>query len=87
VNWYTWPSVAAFNAWHNTVIDGLNLPRIGHNQATGQPEPQKQATTAYTSIVEVTETDWRAPVAADIAAAYTDGLGTPSEPPPVEEPA
>ena len=80
--WYTWPTVQAFDAWHAAVIAGLNLPRIGYNQATGQPEPQKQATTAYTSIVEVTETDWRAPVGDDIAAAYPDGLGTPTDPPP-----
>ena len=87
MNWYTWTSVAAFDVWHATVIAGLNLPRIGHNQATGQPEPSKQQTTAYTSIVEVAADDWRAPVANNIANTYTDGLGTPSEPPPVEEPA
>ena len=80
--WYSWPTSAAFDNWHATVIAGLNLPRIGHNQATGQPEPQKQQTTAYTSIVEVTADDWRAPVADDIAAAYPDGLGTPTDPPP-----
>ena len=87
MNWYTWISVAAFNAWHDTVIAGLNMPWIGINQNTGELEPQKQQTTAYTSVTEVTASDWRAPVANNIANTYTDGLGTPSEPPPVEEPA
>lgn len=86
MTWHTWPSKAAFDAWHATVVTGLGLPRIGHNAATGQPEPAKQQTTAYTAVVEVAVNDWRAPVGADIAAAYPDGLGAPSTAPPTEEP-
>ena len=86
MNWYTWISVAAFNAWHDTVIAGLGLPWIGINQNTGQPEPSKQQTTAYTAVVEVSNVDWRAPVGDDIALAYAAGLGAPSTPPPTPEP-
>lgn len=82
MNWYTWTTSAAFDAWHAQVVAGLNLPRVGHNQATGEPEPQKQQTTAYTAVTEVASDDWRAPVANSIAQAYPDGLGTPTEPPP-----
>ena len=85
MTYYTWPTLEAFDLWHDTVIEALDLPRIGHNQATGQPEPSKQQTTSYTSVVEVAADDWRAPVDSDIAAAHPDGLGTPSEPPPAPE--
>ena len=86
MNWYTWPTEQAFDAWHTTVIVGLNMPWIGVDQANGQPQPDKQQTTAYTSVVEVAADDWRAPVADNIAAVYADGLGTPSDPPPSPEP-
>lgn len=81
-NWYTWPTQADFDVWHDNVVQALNLPRIGNNAATGQPDPTAQATTAYTAVVEVAEDDWRAPVEAHIASDFADELGTPSEPPP-----
>lgn len=86
MNWYTWTSSAAFTAWHATVIAGLGLPRVGVNQQTGELEPDKQQTVAYTAVVEVGPADWRAIVGDDIAAAYSDGLGVPSDPPPEPEP-
>ena len=82
MNWYTWTSQAAFDNWHATVIAGLNMPWIGVNQNTGELEPQKQQTTAYTAVTEVTASDWRAPVGDDIAQTYAAGLGQPSTPPP-----
>lgn len=80
--WYRWSSQSAFDGWHQTVIDGLGLPRVGVNQRTGRPQPDKQETTAYTQVQRVGLRDWRAPVAEDVAAAYPDGLGVPSDPPP-----
>ena len=85
MNWYTWTTQQDFNNWHQTVITGLHLPRVGINQATGRPEPDKQQTTAYTSVTEVAANDWRAPVDADVATTYATGLGTPCDPPPTPE--
>ena len=85
MNWYTWPTRGDFESWHAQVVAALGLPRIGRNQATGRPAPGKQPTTAYTDAVEVARGDWRAPVGYDIAATYTDGLGTPSTPPPTPD--
>ena len=85
MNWYTWPTQQDFNDWHQTVTTGLHLPRVGINQATGRPEPDKQQTTAYTSVTEVAADDWRAPVDADVATTYATGLGTPCDPPPTPE--
>ena len=82
MNWYTWITQQDFNEWHQIVIHGLSLPRVGINQATGQPEPTKQLTLHYTSVVEVAADDWRAPVEPEIASAYPTGLGTLSEAPP-----
>jgi len=81
-NWYTWPSQADFEAWHNPVVEALNLPRIGNNAATGLPDPTAQPTTAYTTATEVAADDWRAPVEPHIASEFATGLGAPSEPPP-----
>lgn len=80
--WFRWTSQSAFDGWHQMVVDGLALPRVGVNQRTGQPAPDKQNTTAYTAVVRVGLRDWRAPVGDDIAVEYADGLGVPSEPPP-----
>jgi hypothetical protein len=85
MSWYTWPTEAAFDTWHSAVKAGLNLPRVGVNQATGSPEPDKCQTTEYTAVTEVAADDWRASVEDDVAAAYTDGLGSVSEAPPVDE--
>lgn len=81
MNYYTWPTLQAFNTWHQTVIDGLNLPRVGVNAHNGEPQPEKQQTLAYTSVTQVSEGDWRAPVEDDVAATYPTGLGTISEAP------
>lgn len=81
-SWYSWPTVAAFDAWHAGVVDALNLPRVGVNQATGEPEPDAQWTTAYTAVTEIGPDDLRAPVEAHIADQYAQGLGALSEPPP-----
>lgn len=44
-----------------------------------------QWTTAYTFSVVVADDDVRAVVEQHIAAAFPDGLGVPSDPPPVED--
>ena len=80
-NWYTWPTESDFDAWHGQVVEALNLPRIGNNAATGEPNPTAQATIAYTAVTELAENDWRAPVESHIADQFTNNLGTPSEPP------
>lgn len=82
MHWYKWDAEPSFDAWEATVVAGLGMPWIGVNQATGQPEPDKQQTTDYTAATEVAPDDWRAPVDDAIAAAYPDGLGTPCDPPP-----
>ena len=86
MNWYKWGTQAAFDSWNDTVSAALGLPRVGVNQNTGEPEPQKQQTTSYTAVTNVGRGDWRAPVADDIAQAYPDGLGVPTDPPPSPEP-
>lgn len=80
--WFRWSSQSAFDGWHQTVIAGLGLPRVGINQRTGKPEPNKQQTTAYTEVQRVGLRDWRAAVGEDVAAEFADGLGVPSDPPP-----
>lgn len=80
--WYSWPTVSAFDAWHAAVVEALNLPRVGVNQATGEPEPAAQWTTAYTEITEVGPGDFRAPVDDHVAVHYAEGLGALSDPPP-----
>lgn len=85
-HWYSWETqTPGFDTWHTAVKTGLNLPRVGVNQATGQLEPDKCQTTEYTAVTEVAADDWRAPVEDDIAAAYSDGLGTQCDPPPEPE--
>lgn len=84
-NWYTWPTQADFDMWHDNVVQTLNLPRIGFNAATGLPDPDAQATTAYTAVTEVAAEDWRAPVEQHVASDFADGLGVLSESPPVSE--
>jgi hypothetical protein len=83
--WFTWQTKPAFDTWHQTVIDGLELPQIGHNAKTGDPDPEAAWTTAYTTVTEVAADDWRAPVEDHIATEFSDGLGQPSEPPPPPE--
>lgn len=85
MNWYTWNSQEEFNIWHEIVIHALNLPRVGVNALTGKPEPEKQQTTSYTSVMMVSETDWRAPVEDSVASSYPEGLGLLSEAPPIPE--
>ena len=83
--WYTWPTEQAFNTWHQTVIDGMSLPRVGFNQATGEPQPDKTKTIAYTSTIEIAADDFRAIVEDVVAIQFPDGLGTLSEAPPQPE--
>ena len=85
MNWYQWSSESDFDTWHATVVTGLGMPWIGENQATGEPAPESQQTTAYTAVVEVAPDDWRAPVAELIASTYSDGMGTLCDPPPEPE--
>jgi len=84
-NWYTWPTQEEFNVWHQTVIDGIGLPRVGVNQATGEPQPDKTQTIAYTNIEFVADSDWRAIVEDAVATQFADHLGTLSEAPPQPE--
>jgi hypothetical protein len=85
MEWYTWTTESAFDTWHATVISGLGMPWVGENQATGEPQPDKQLTTAYTACTEVAAGDWRAPVSDEIAANYSTGIGALSEAPPDPE--
>lgn len=85
VAWYSWQSQTDFDAWHQTVVEALNLPRVGHNAATGQPRPEAQQTTGHTAVTEVASNDWRAPVEQPIADQFPTGLGVPCEPPPEPE--
>ena len=85
VNWYAWPTQQAFDLWHQIVIDAMNLPRVGFNQATGEPQPDKTQTTAYTAVVFVADGDWRAMVEDDVATQFKSGIGTPCDSPPVTE--
>ena len=85
-DWYSWPDLPSFDAWHATVCAGLGIPHPGYNEATGEIDTDAQWTTAYTAAVEVNPTDWRAVVEPDIAAAYPHGLGTPCDPPPSPDP-
>jgi len=84
-HWRTWGTLAAFDAWHTTVVDGMNLPRVGVNQATGEPEPDAQWTTAHTKATQVAASDWRAPVEDAVADAYPSGIGVVCDPPPEPE--
>jgi hypothetical protein len=84
-NWYTWSTEQAFDVWHQTVITDMNLPRIGFNQATGEPQPEKAQTTAYTEVVLVAQGDYRAIVEDAVATQFADHLGTLSEAPPLPE--
>lgn len=84
-HWRTWETKAAFDAWHTTVVNGMNLPRVGVNQATGEPQPDAQWTMAYTEVTEIAENDWRAPVEDHIADIYTEGIGEICEPPPMPD--
>lgn len=82
MSWYAWESEAAFDVWHERVIAMLNLPRVGENQRTGEPAPDKQKTTAYTQPVVVADDDVRAFVESDVAGMVPEGLGVASDKPP-----
>lgn len=86
MQWYSWPDLAAFDAWHSSVCTGLGIPHPGRNAETGEIDLDAQWTTAYTAAVEVAPTDWRAVVETAIAATHPDGLGTPCDPPPSPDP-
>ena len=86
MDWYSWPDLQSFDAWHTVTCTMLGIPHPGHNAATGELDPDAQWTTAYTTAVEVTADDWRAVVEPDIAALNPDGLGQPCDPPPAPDP-
>jgi hypothetical protein len=81
-NWYTWPTVAAFTAWHADACTALSIPHPNENQASHQVDESAQWTTAYTSVTEVAADDWRAIVEGWVAVMVPDGLGVPCDPPP-----
>lgn len=83
--WYSWTTKTAFDVWNDLVVANLNLPRVGINQATGEPQPTKTQTVAYTSVIEVASDDWRAMVEQHIAERFADGLGALSSAPPILE--
>jgi hypothetical protein len=82
VMWYRWPTLTAFNVWHDAICSDLHIPHPGRNAATGEIDPDAQWTTAYTTVTEVADDDWRAWSDDDVAALHPELLGTPSEPPP-----
>lgn len=43
-------SQAEFDTWHASAKAAAGLPIVGTNAATGEPQPGKQQTTAYTSV-------------------------------------
>jgi hypothetical protein len=79
---YRWPSLAAFDAWHDAACAALGIPHPGRNAATGEVDPDAQWTTAYTEPTVVTDDDVRAVVEDDVAQLVPEGLGVPSDPPP-----
>lgn len=85
MTWHRWPSLAAFDAWHNTACSALGIPHPGHNAATGEPDLDATWTTAYTDPVEVDTDDWRAVVEPHVAALCPNGLGEPCDPPPTPD--
>jgi hypothetical protein len=85
-SWYTWPTLAAFDAWHADACATLNIPHPGRNTSTGEIDESAQWTTAYTEPTIVAVDDVRARVQPDVAAAVPDGMGTPCDPPPSPDP-
>ncbi len=81
-NWYAWPSVESFNAWHALAMADQHIPHPGRNAATGEIDESAQWTTAYTEPTIVAVDDVRARVQPEVAAAVPDGMGTPCDPPP-----
>jgi len=85
-DWYTWQTLAEFDAWHTAACTALGIPHPGYNEATGEVDVNAQWTIAYTAAVEVAADDWRAIVESAVAALIPDGLGTPCDPPPSPDP-
>jgi hypothetical protein len=72
--WYTFDSVASFNIWHEQLKSALNypLPSIdAEGNVIGEP-----FTSNYTSIIKVSNDDFRAVVEDK----YSDGLTLSSQP-------
>ena len=61
---YTWPTSAAFDNWHATVIAGLNLPRIGHNTTAGEYRIFQGTTVIAGGSTDLDPHVWRAVFAA-----------------------
>lgn len=79
---YTWPSLTAFESWHDAAKLALGIPYPGRNAATGEIDENAQWTTAYTEPTIVADDEVRAYVEDTVALLVPDGLGVPSEPPP-----
>jgi hypothetical protein len=74
-NWYTWPSIESFDAWHDQLCELLDLPwpsRDIDGNVVGAPY-----ITAYTNPVVVSQNDVRAVVDDRYASELV-----PSSPPP-----
>jgi hypothetical protein len=84
-DWYSWPDLPSFDAWHAAACTAVGIPHPGYNEATGEVDPDAQWTTAYTAVVEVAADDWRAIVEPAVAALIPDGLGVPCDPPPAPD--
>ena len=69
MSYYEWNTRVDFDQWHDALCASLGYPLIGTNQATGEPDPTAQMTTAYTQAIEV-EGKWIATVETE----YADGL-------------
>lgn len=80
-DWYSWPSLAAFNDWHAAAMTNQGIPHPGRNAATGEVDEMAQWTTAYTEATVVAADDVRARVQPEVAAAVPDGMGTPCDQP------
>lgn len=82
-DWYKWPTKTSFDVWHTNVKNALGIPKLGSNAETGETDPTAVGVEQYTQLHKVSTTDWRAMVETEIAAQYSDGLGTPADPPPI----
>lgn len=79
---YSWPSLEAFDYWHQAVKTALGIPYPGRNDATGEIDNNAQWTTAYTVPIVVADDDVRAYVEDNVVLMVPGEIGTPCERPP-----
>lgn len=72
--WYLWPTLEAFEAWHDSVCASLGIPHPNRNVATGELDLDAEWTTSYTDVTQVQD-GWFAFVDPEVALANPDGLG------------